>query len=97
MDVFPGRSADQVLSYAVTTHGAHDQPNLAWYAAVMARGVFLAAGILISLQRSMTPDLNTCVRHVLPVYPFAAVLAGAFAWTTAKSLRAEIYFVSAML
>jgi hypothetical protein len=51
--------------------------------------VFLGAGVLVFLGASMTSDLNIGVRHVLPVYPFAAVLAGACAWTIAKSSRSQ--------
>jgi 4-amino-4-deoxy-L-arabinose transferase-like glycosyltransferase len=59
--------------------------------------VFLGAGILVFLAASMTSHLNIGVRHVLPVYPFAAVLAGASAWAIAKSSRAGSYAVAALL
>ncbi len=59
--------------------------------------VFLGAGILIYLGASMTSDLNIGVRHVLPVYPFAAVLAGACAWAIAKSSKVAMYAVAAVL
>jgi hypothetical protein len=59
--------------------------------------VFLGAGILVFLGASMTSDLNIGVRHVLPVYPFAAVLAGACAWTIAKSSKVGVYAVAAAL
>ena len=49
------------------------------------------------LGASMTSDLNIGVRHVLPVYPFAAVLAGACAWTIAKSSKVAMYAVAAAL
>lgn len=59
--------------------------------------VFLGAGVLVFLGASMTSDLNIGVRHVLPVYPFAAVLAGASAWTIAKSSKVAAYAVAAAL
>ncbi|MEG9436362.1 hypothetical protein JAO29_09315 [Edaphobacter sp. HDX4] len=59
--------------------------------------VFLGAGMLVFLGASMTSDLNIGVRHVLPVYPFAAVLAGACAWAIAKSSKVAIYAVAAAL
>jgi 4-amino-4-deoxy-L-arabinose transferase-like glycosyltransferase len=59
--------------------------------------VFLGAGILVFLGASMTSDLNIGVRHVLPVYPFAAVLAGASAWAIAKSSKVALYAVAAVL
>jgi tetratricopeptide (TPR) repeat protein len=59
--------------------------------------VFLGAGILVFLGASMTSDLNIGVRHVLPVYPFAAVLAGASAWAIAKSSKLAMYAVAAAL
>lgn len=59
--------------------------------------IFLGAGILIYLGASMTSDLNIGVRHVLPVYPFAAVLAGACAWAIAKSSKVGMYAVAAAL
>jgi 4-amino-4-deoxy-L-arabinose transferase-like glycosyltransferase len=59
--------------------------------------VFLGAGIIVFLGASMTSDLNIGVRHVLPVYPFAAVLAGASAWTIAKSSKVAMYAVAAVL
>lgn len=59
--------------------------------------VFLGVGILIYLGASMTSDLNIGVRHVLPVYPFAAVLAGACAWAIAKSSKIGMYAIAAAL
>jgi 4-amino-4-deoxy-L-arabinose transferase-like glycosyltransferase len=59
--------------------------------------VFLGAGMLVFLGACMTSDLNIGVRHVLPVYPFAAVLAGACAWAIAKSSKAGVYAVGAAL
>jgi hypothetical protein len=59
--------------------------------------VFLGARILVFLAASMTSHLNIGVRHVLPVFPFAAVLAGASAWAIAKSSKAAGYAVAALL
>ena len=58
---------------------------------------FLGAGIVVYLGASMTSDLNIGVRHVLPVYPFAAVLAGASAWAIAKSSKIAMYAVAAVV
>ena len=49
--------------------------------------VFLGAGVLVFLGACMTSDLNIGVRHVLPVYPFAAVLAGACALGDCKVIE----------
>jgi hypothetical protein len=41
----------------------------------------------VFLGASMTSRLNIGVRHILPVYPFLAVLAAAGAWSVAKGHR----------
>jgi 4-amino-4-deoxy-L-arabinose transferase-like glycosyltransferase len=74
-------------------------PTLFWRGLLPYRRelVFLGAGILVYLGASMTSDLNIGVRHVLPVYPFAAVLAGTCAWAIAKSSKVAMYAVAALL
>ena len=59
--------------------------------------VFLVVPIVLIVGASLTSKLNIGVRHVLPVYPFAAVLAGATAWALARSSRAGRYAVAALL
>ena len=44
-----------------------------------------AAGFLVA---SMTSNLNIGLRHILPIYPFLAILAAAGAWNLAKEHRA---------
>jgi 4-amino-4-deoxy-L-arabinose transferase-like glycosyltransferase len=74
-------------------------PTLFWRGLLPYRRelVFLGVGILVYLGASMTSDLNIGVRHVLPVYPFAAVLAGTCAWAIAKSSKVAMYAVAALL
>jgi 4-amino-4-deoxy-L-arabinose transferase-like glycosyltransferase len=74
-------------------------PTLFWRGLLPYRRelVFLGAGILVYLGASMTSDLNIGVRYVLPVYPFAAVLAGTCAWAIAKSSKVAMYAVAALL
>ena len=42
----------------------------------------------VFLAASMTSNLNIGLRHILPIYPFLAVLAAAGAWRLAKKHRA---------
>jgi hypothetical protein len=46
---------------------------------------------------SMTQGLNLGVRHILPVYPFLIVLAGAGAASMASHSRPAVYAVAALL
>ncbi len=58
---------------------------------------FLLVPLAMVLAASMTSHLDIGVRHVLPMYPFAAVLGGAAASMLLKSSRAARYTVAALL
>ena len=58
---------------------------------------FLAVPTVLIVGASMTSKLNIGVRHVLPVYPFALVLAGAAAWALARRSRVGRYAVLALV
>ncbi len=59
--------------------------------------LFLLVPAVVILLASRTSHLDIGVRHVLPMYPFAAVLAGASGWTLAKGSRGGQYAVAALL
>ncbi len=59
--------------------------------------VFVLVPMAVILGASMTSHLNIGVRHVLPVYPFAVVLAGATAWVLARMSRGAKVAVAALL
>ncbi len=59
--------------------------------------IFLAIPLLVILAASMVSHLNIGVRHVLPVFPFLIVLAGATASLLLRSSRAGAYAVAALL
>lgn len=59
--------------------------------------IFVLAPMMLILGASMTSKLNIGVRHVLPIYPFAAVLAGATGWVLARRSRGMRYAVAALV
>lgn len=59
--------------------------------------IFALVPLVMILGASMTSHLNIGVRHVLPVYPFAILIAAASAWAFAKRSRAAGYAVAAIL
>jgi hypothetical protein len=59
--------------------------------------MFALVPLVMILGSSMTSHLNIGVRHVLPMYPFAILIAAASAWGFAKSSRAAAYAVGAIL
>ncbi len=59
--------------------------------------VFLLIPVVMILGASMTSRLDIGVRHVLPIYPFAAVLAGTTAWLLARMSHPAAYAVAALL
>jgi hypothetical protein len=56
--------------------------------------LFLAGPLVMFLAFTMTSHLNIGVRHALPVYPFAVVLAGATAWIITRVWRVGRYVVA---
>lgn len=59
--------------------------------------VFALVPFIMILAASMTSHLDIGVRHVLPVYPFAILVAAASAWAFGKSSRPAAYAVVAIL
>lgn len=59
--------------------------------------VFLLVPMTVILGASMTSRLDIGVRHVLPIYPFAAVLAGATACALGSTYRRAGYAIAALL
>lgn len=59
--------------------------------------IFLLLPPAIYMAFSMTQGLNLGVRHILPVYPFLIVLAGAAAASMASHSRPALYSVAALL
>ncbi len=51
----------------------------------------------VFLAATVTSNLNIGVRHVLPIFPFLIVWAAAGAWKLAKSSRAALVAVSALV
>lgn len=58
---------------------------------------FMAIPAAIFLMIAMVSGMNAEVRYVLPVYPFAIVLAGAAAWQMARRSRGWAAVVAALL
>jgi hypothetical protein len=58
---------------------------------------FLVLPVVVILGAAMTSHLDIGVRHVLPLYPFFAVLGGAAAWALAEASRVGRYAVAALL
>ena len=58
---------------------------------------FLLLPLAVILGASVTSRLDIGVRHVLPMYPFAAVLAGVTAWMLGRISRPAGYAVAALL
>ena len=59
--------------------------------------IFVVAPMVVILGASMTSKLDIGVRHVLPIYPFAALLAGATASVLARGSRVARYPVAALM
>ncbi len=59
--------------------------------------IYLLVPVVLVLGTSMLSHLNIGVRHVLPVYPFLAVLGGASAWALARAWGFGRYAVAALL
>jgi hypothetical protein len=58
---------------------------------------FLVLPPLIWLLIAMTSKLDIGLRHILPVYPFLIVLAGAAAWMLSRQSRRWVYVVAILL
>jgi Dolichyl-phosphate-mannose-protein mannosyltransferase/Tetratricopeptide repeat len=58
--------------------------------------LFLAIPPLFFLMISVSSKLNLGVRHILPIYPFCIVLAGAAAWRVAACSRRSAIVVAAL-
>jgi tetratricopeptide (TPR) repeat protein len=59
--------------------------------------LFLLIPAAVYLAAAMKSDFNIGVRHILPIYPFLIVLAAFSASTLARSRRAWLYAISAIL
>lgn len=59
--------------------------------------MFMAVSLGVILATTMTSHLNIGVRHALPVYPYAVVLAGASAWALIETWRGGRYVVTALM
>lgn len=59
--------------------------------------LFVTAPLIVILVALMRSHLNIGVRHALPVFPFAIVLAGFAAWTLARQSRIAVYTVGTLL
>ncbi len=59
--------------------------------------LWMLAPAAVYLTASMTSNLNIGVRHVLPIFPFLMVWAAAGAWKLAKSSRAALVAVCALV
>ncbi len=59
--------------------------------------VFLTAPPLLWLGVAMTSKLDLGIRHILPMFPFLIVLAGAVAWTLLRQSRGWAVVVVALL
>lgn len=59
--------------------------------------IFMLVPMATILLASMTSKLDIGVRHVLPIYPFAAVLAGVTAWILGRDSKSARYAIAALL
>jgi hypothetical protein len=59
--------------------------------------LFLAIPAAMYLAVSLTSRLNIGLRHILPVYPFLVVLAGAGAWSLMRISHRWAYVVTALM
>lgn len=59
--------------------------------------IFLLVPVAVILGASMMSHLDIGVRHVLPIYPFAAVLGGASGWAFARLSGGARYAVAGLL
>ncbi len=58
--------------------------------------LFLALPFTTILLLCLPSTLNIGVRHILPIYPFAILLAAASAWTLARRSRVAAYAIAAL-
>lgn len=59
--------------------------------------LFLVIPAVFYFAISLTSRLNIGIRHILPIYPFLLVFAGAGAWTLIEKGRRWAYCVSALI